>query len=352
MKILYVGESWYGSNARSLGDALARQPDTQFESVGVDLLVPRHNGPALRGANRLLRPFQIRELEDQIERACLDFEPDVIVVVKGWHFGPKYIRRLRETYAPVVNIFPDASPHAHGDRLKAAMGEYNLVICRHRQHPAVWKSLYGYDNVARHVTHGYCPKLHYRAAPSVDQPFDVVMVATGRSEYAELLRGVARRLSKQSLTVAVAGNGWDKWGFSSEAAISFVGVKPGAAYTEWLRKGKIVIAPVQTVVTVNGVSQTGDEITARTFQCAASNSFFIHRRSEEISLYYDEDSEVPLYNDAEELADKVGHYLGHHEERREMAAAAHARAVPAYSFDARAREITDHIRAELFAVPD
>jgi spore maturation protein CgeB len=343
MRVLFIGESWYGSSARSLGEALSRQPGIQLEAIGADLIVPIYSSRLLRAAARLLSRFTLQELKRQVILACENVEPDVIVVVKGWHFDAEFVRSLKR-YAPVVNVFTDASPHAHGARLKQAVGEYDLVIARNRQHPPLWSSVYGYSNPCVHVTHAYCEQIHRRDEPSQDQPYDVVMVATGREEYAALLRGVVERFKGRNLKMAVAGNGWAGRGLDNAPGLEFVGVKPGASYADWLRKGKVVIAPVQTILHAGGVQQPGDEVTGRTFQCASAYTFFIHRRTDEIGEFYDEATEAPFYDGAEDLAEKIDYFLVHPEERLAMATAAHARAVPAYSYDARAAEIVQHLR--------
>jgi spore maturation protein CgeB len=67
-----------------------------------------------------------------------------------------------------------------------------------------------------------------------------------------------------------------------------------------------------------------------------------------VQTLYDEATEVPMFDDGCELAHKVLRYLDRPDERRAMASAAQHRAVPAYSIDARATEVTAHLRS-LFA---
>ncbi|HKT54691.1 MAG TPA: glycosyltransferase, partial [Caulobacteraceae bacterium] len=83
----------------------------------------------------------------------------------------------------------------------------------------------------------------------------------------------------------------------------------------------------------------GEVDTARTYELAAAFCFFIHRRTPLLSTLYDEGREVPMFDDAAELAAKINHYLRHEDQRAAMAAATHRRAVPAHSFDARADEM-------------
>jgi spore maturation protein CgeB len=343
MKILFVGESWYGSSARAQREALERLPGVELDDVGTDLFLPPFRRRPLRLVNRLIFPWARKELLERVLKSCKAFRPDVIVMFKGWEFDAEFIRKLRTDCAPVVNSFPDPSPQIYGERLKRAMAEYDLVISRKIFHPGMWKSVYGYDNPCVHISYGYMPKLHLRDTPPADPDYDLVMVATWRNEYEMLVRDVMAKLKRPGVRFAVGGNQWQGKGVEQIPGVTLIGAQSGAAYTEWLRRGKIVIAPVWTEVRADGAAQAGDQMTERTMECAAAHTFFIHRRTDEARQLYDEATEVPMYDDAAELARKIEYYLANDDARRSMAAAAHARAVPAYSIDSRAAETVRHL---------
>jgi len=97
------------------------------------------------------------------------------------------------------------------------------------------------------------------------------------------------------------------------------------------------------------VRQPGDEDTTRTYELAAAHCFYVHRRTEYVRTMFDEFSEVPLWDDATELAMLVRRFLPLDRERHAMAAAAHARAVPRYSSSNRVIELIRHLREALSA---
>ena len=79
MKILFVGESWLGSCARSMKEALVRQPDVILDEVNEDFFFPKYRGKLLRAVNRLLDSRYRRELQDQVLRRIDVFQPDVVL---------------------------------------------------------------------------------------------------------------------------------------------------------------------------------------------------------------------------------------------------------------------------------
>lgn len=341
MKVLLVGESWLGSDARGMKRAVAAVPGVISAEASTNPWLRNAQAPLLRLLSRFVAPIRTARIKHNILRACRTFHPDVILVIKGGPLDATFIRRLGQRFAPVVNFFPDASPHGQGPRVRAALNEYDLVISAKARHPALWREHFGYSNRCVHVPHGYAPDLHLRPRPPGDDEirYDVVMVAGGRPEYAELIQGVIQRLAPKGVTFGVGGGGWKGRGLQSLPGVELLGPLPGRAYVDGLRKGRIVIAPVQTVLHIDGRAEPGDEVTARTFQCAAANVFFLHRRTPEAQALYDEATEVPMFDDAAELADRIEYFLAHPEPRRSMAAAAHRRAVPAYSIERRAQEI-------------
>src|SRR5690606_23573952 len=116
-------------------------------------------------ANRMLVSFLRRDLKEEILMRCQSFAPDVVVIYKGAMVSLSALRRVRSLGIPLVNIFPDCSPHAFGEPLKEAMGLYDLVISTKPFHPPHWRSTYGYQNCCVCVPHGYDPKVHLWKTP-------------------------------------------------------------------------------------------------------------------------------------------------------------------------------------------
>jgi len=342
IRVLFVGHLWNGSSARSLREALSILNGVEMDDVGEDLYLPRYRSKPLRILNRAIKPLQRKELEHAVLTRLDVFRPDVLIVYKGNGIGHSLVDKARQKGVLTVNVFPDCSPHAFGNRLKSAMGAYDLVISTKPFHPEGWAAIYGYENLCVCVPHGYDPAVHLWNEPPGEQPFDVVLAASWRPEYEELMHTFGTATADARLRVGVAGAGWNRHKFP--AVWEFVGPLTGRSYGQWLRSGKIAIAPVHTNVIIDNVRQPGDQDTTRTYELAAAWTFFLHKRTPFVQTLYDEKTEVPMWDDAKELASKVLAYLPKEDVRRQMAATAHARAVPSYSIPARAEEVLHYIR--------
>lgn len=342
MQIVFVGESWKGSSARSLREALAAR-GVEICEIDESHFLPKHRSIPLRAANRLCGPLRRTALERAIRRAVAAFRPDAVVIYKGAGIRPRFVSELQALGYPIITIFPDYSPHVYGERLHESVGRADLVISTKPFHPPLWRAVYGYRNSCVCVPHGYDPGIHLWLDPAFRPQHDVALCATWRLEYHQLMCAFADATKDADITVTVAGNGWvehrsdlpRKWQVSSS--------KVGRAYTEFLRSAKIAIAPVTRSVVVHGINQPGDEDSTRTYELAAAHCFFLHQRTEYVKTVFDEHNEVPLWSDAKELASLVLRWLPDESGRRALAAAAHARAVPAYSIPQRAAEIMKHL---------
>lgn len=351
MRILFIGETWQGSSARSMREALTLQPQVMLSDVGSDHFLPNYRNLPLRIANRLLHGFQLKELEHAILNAIKGFPADAIIVHKGNGIGPALLEEIRRSGIPVINLFPDYSPHTYGDQVQDAMGRYDLVISTKPFHPPRWQSVYGYTNPCVFVPHGYDPAVHYWPDSSTGQAYDVALCSTWRPEYHRLMRSFADALGDDRVSVAIAGSGWQAHRDQLPRHWHYVGPRSGRAYGEFLRSAKIAIAPVNREVVIRGVKQPGDEDTTRTYELAAAHCFFLHQRTDYVAAVYDEQHEVPFWGDATELAKLVQRWLPDVEGRQRMAARAHARAVPAYSIPQRAASVLQHIE-QLLKVRD
>lgn len=86
-----------------------------------------------------------------------------------------------------------------------------------------------------------------------------------------------------------------------------------------------------------------DLTSARTFEIPACKGFMLHIDNEEVRGLFTPGEEIDVFNDVDELCAKIESYLAHDEEREAMIEPAYRRCVPAYSYDERARVISEWI---------
>lgn len=350
MRILFIGESWLGSCARSLAEALERRDDLRMFRVDEEAWFPRSGARWRRALSRLTTPARIAKFEAHVMARVRELRPSVLMAYKGTHVRASFLTQVRTLDVLTVNVYPDCSPHAHGAAHRQSVGAYDLVISTKILHPSLWRSVYRYENRCVHVPQGYDPNLHLVSQPASLHTYDVVMIATYRPEYGGLMKHLARELGDSQLRIAVGGPGWERAKTGLPGHWVFPGQVTGRDYVALLRRGRICIAPVSRDVNVAGVRQPGDVDSTRTYELAAAHCFFIHRRTDYAARLY-EGGEVALFDNAAELAELIRHYLARPEERARMAAAAHARAVPAYSLDTRAAQIRDVLSDEVDGRP-
>ena len=316
----------------------------EFDDIGEDLYQPKGRSLVVRGSNRLLKHWYQRELAREIKTRLILSKPDVLIVYKGNLITAETVNEVKKLGILTVNVFPDYSPHAYGAQLKKAMGEYDLVISTKPFHPNNWLKTYGYQNQCVFVPHGYDASVHLWSDPPEKQNIDLIMAASWRPQYEKLLLELVDNLGNLNFSVSIAGSGWDKVSSNLPKHWKFPGPLYGRAYGEFIRSGKIAIAPVHSEVRVGSVQQPGDEDTTRTYELASAGCFFLHKRTPYVSTIYDELNEVPLWSDGAELARLIEYYLPLESRRREMALASHHKAVPTYSVEARSLDVLNHIQ--------
>jgi hypothetical protein len=143
LRVLFVGESWLGSCARTLREALARRPDVVVDELAEESFYPNMPQRWLRAAARLLRPMHRRAVHAKVLGRVKAFRPDVFVTYKGATLDRELIEQVRARGVLTANVYPDASPHAHGEAHREAVGAYDVVISTKIYQPRVWKSVYG-----------------------------------------------------------------------------------------------------------------------------------------------------------------------------------------------------------------
>ena len=343
-RILFVGDSWLGSSARGLRNALARAPGVLLEEVATDTIRPMHRSAPLRAVNRLLEPLYVRELSQRCLDAAERFRPQSVIVYKGAGLTAETIRALGRWDAETVCVFPDHSPHAFGPRIREAVGAFDLVVSTKSFHPAQWKTTYGYDNRCVYVPHGYDADLHERATLPEVAAYDVGLVATWRPEYEMLVKSLAAIPEMSRLRFRLLGRYWGELAKSLPDHWATGPSTTGIEYVEEVRAHAINIAPVQQQVLVEGRSHPGDVDTTRTYEYAAAFTTFIHVETPILREIYTAE-ELPSYRNADDLASTIVKLHGDDGLRAHYARAAHQRAVPAYSLNARAQTLLAMLRS-------
>ncbi len=343
MRILFVGESWRGSCARSIKEALIDQNKIYIDEVSEESCYKFTQNLFLKLIHRLFKPLYRREFNRSILHKIRSTKPDIFMVYKGYTVASHLIQEIKKLGVKTVNIYPDCSPSGHGVTHQKAVGQYDLVISTKIFHPALWHNLYSYKNRCVFVPQGYDPALHYfNDIPSFFK-VDIVLIATFRVQYGDLMIEFAKKINDREISVTIGGYGWDAIRKELPQHWHLTGAVSGHEYVSLLRSAKICIAPLHEH---QSEKRLGDVDTTRTYELAAANCFFIHRRTEFVEQLY-QGVGLPLFDSAAELADITKYYLTRDDERKKITELAHHKAVPAYSTHARAAEIVSILKQEL-----
>jgi hypothetical protein len=337
MRVLFLGENWYGSCARACAQAL-RRLGIWVQDVDQQTFFPGLTRFSSRVIRRLWHGGLEREYNEAILRESAVFRPGMVLAFKGAYIWPDTLRQLRIRGALLYNYYPDTSAFAHGVLLPQSLPEYDCVFYTKR----FWeREVCGRIplRASRYLPHAYDPEVHCPwPLTSIDQHqlgADVVLIATHTARKEQVMSDLVRL--RPQLDLRVWGNGWRERCRAHNVRHCLQGVAAhGSAYVRVLRAARICLAVMSGVVPG---SSRGDETTTRTFEIPACGAFMLHERNEEVLSFYREGVEVECFDSAEEMAEKIDYYLSHPSKREAIARAGHSRCVPAYSYDERVKEI-------------
>lgn len=337
LRILFLGENWYGSCARACCYAL-RRLGCDVTDLDIQTIIPQWRQRSNRAILRLLHSRVVREYNQLILDTASQVRPDILLAFKGSFVESPTLTALRESGVTLYNYYPDTSPTAHDRYLAQSIRAYDCIFYTKK----FWartlpEGLDGSRLVL--VPHGYDADVH-RPLPLNDLDnfrygHDVTVVATHTLYKEQLLSELVRRLPQ--LALYIYGNGWRERARSPEVKPFIHGFAVcGSEYAKAIRAARICLGIMSGKV--QGVTQ-GDETTTRTFEIPACGGFMLHERTPDLLELYEEGKEVACFGSAEELAEQIQYYLAHPAEREAIARSGHARCVPAYSYDNRVREI-------------
>jgi spore maturation protein CgeB len=101
---------------------------------------------------------------------------------------------------------------------------------------------------------------------------------------------------------------------------------------------------------VDGVNPAGDYLNPRTFELAGARAFQLVDARSDLAACFQPGAEIETFADLEECRRKIRHYLGHPDERREIAARAQRRALAEHTYRHRMQEALDVLRSGAVAL--
>ena len=124
--------------------------------------------------------------------------------------------------------------------------------------------------------------------------------------------------------------------------------RPDERFTpEWFAKivsGSAINLNLHSSATQAGVDPACDTINPRVFEIAACGGFQLCDPCRGLDMFFDFESELPVYRDLGELREKITHYLAHPDERRAIAQGARDRALRDHTYDQRAQQMLAFIQ--------
>jgi spore maturation protein CgeB len=333
--MVLAGEFWNGSAELGLADGFSKLGWAVQKVDSARYYPDLGAGLGSRVIRRIIAPLAEQEFRFAIFEACRALEPDVFLSVKGTHITVELLHSIKKIGATAAVFYPDFHFDHRGISLEV-FALYDRIITTKTFQVPYLRERFGASKVS-YVPHGYLSTVHwpvYRELGESQYTVDLQHAGACSPYKLKWLLRVREHLPETSLRIF--GARWVKTAKGSPLAQSVSDCSLYAhAYSAALQTARINIA----VHFGPHASGWHDYVSTRTFEIPACRGFMLHVDNEEVREFFTPGKEIDVFSTPQELADKIRFYLARPDLRAAMIDKAHARCVPAYSYDARARSI-------------
>ena len=329
MKVLFVGNDWIGSNARSMADG--------FRAAGHDVVVvdstpvtlPARLSPAWVWSKVAARraPWDVDAVHRRIDRAAAVLRPDLLFAFNAADLDqPRLLStpaRLRVHYSPddvsnAVNTSPAYLEHEHAWDMIVTTKRHNVPELLARGARAVEFVLSAYD-----------PAWHRPVARRDPREYLVGFIGTCRPDRRASTTALARRYGEDML---VRGPGWWRVPELHRTGATVGGPVYGEHFSA------VVAQVAANLVLLN--SDNRDTHTCRSFEVPAAGGLVVGERTAEHAELLEDGTECFLFSSPTELHEVLRRCAEHPGEAREVAVRGHRRITGGgHAYVDRAREI-------------
>jgi spore maturation protein CgeB len=278
---------------------------------------------------RILRKLSedglVEFMDKRLMRLVEHTRPDVLLTIYGFNHSPAALDRLRAMGVPTACWWLNDPFQFDRSALKA--GHYDFYFTNCRGVIPEYESR-GLTNI-HYLPVGIFPDVH-RRLDGVPKSIDVCFAG----DWSPLREDILGRVAVE-FDVSIFGPWKKKLG-------------KGSRLTGRLSGGKF-FSPEQMARLFNGSKVVLNVHTwfgkypygtnPRVFEACGCGAFQISDRKQEITELYAEDEDIVLYDDADELCDKLGHYLRHDSERRRIADNAYVKTHARHTYAHRLEEM-------------
>lgn len=331
MRILYVGDDWIGSNARSLADGFRQAGHEVLVVDSTPVTLPARLSPPwlYAKATRRRAPWTTERLHAEIDGAAAAFRPDLLFAFKSVHLDQR--RLLATPAARRVHYSPDdvANPANITSDYLAHEADWDLVVTTKRHNVPELRER-GARAVA-FVRSAYDPAWHHRAARRGGREFLAGFVGVCRPDRRADLVALARKYGDRML---IRGPGWRRVPELRTTGAVVAGPVYGQHYSA------VIAAVTANLVLLN--SDNRDTHTCRTFEVPAAGGLFVGERTDEHAELLRDTAECFLFGEPAELPEILDWCAANPEKAAAVAEAGHRRIVEGgHRYVDRAREILD-----------
>lgn len=262
---------------------------------------------------------------------AIDMVPDAVIVVSGLAYHPRAFDMLYRLDVPLFLMLTEC-PYIDQEQINLVKASHAVGVFANdlMSIKSIWEAT---GVTTCYLPHSYDPGKHYYRDVEEEYQSDVFFFGTMWPERQEMFRPLIDHPNGWRVDVDGTrfGNGKMESKANEELALRYCGTK-------------IAINHHRTVIRVKDddlqhipAYGAAYSIGPRAYEIAACGAFQLcdDTRPELRDVFGDS---VATYTDKADLMDKIGYYLAHDQERREMASAAHEK-VKSCSFRRRADEI-------------
>ncbi|GAB3135086.1 glycosyltransferase [Tsukamurella serpentis] len=328
--VLFAGDQWYGSNARSLADGFRRAGHRVTVVDTTEVTLPRRGTRAWWYAKSTgaREPGTVEAVHRRIDAAAAAARPDLLLCFTTVHLDQQ--RLLEVPAARHVHYCADdvSNPVNTTTAYLAAESGWDAIVTT-KAHNVAELERRGARPVF--VLSAYDPSWHRPVRPRRPRRYAAGFVGNARPDRTELVTGLARRLGRDFY---LAGPGWRRLPAAWRSGAAVHGARYGLALSA------SIAAIDANLVLLN--SDNRDTHTCRTFEVPAAGGLFVGPRTAEHRALLDDGTQALLYDDPREIDEIVARVVAEPRWAASIAAAGHAAITGGrHTYTDRAREIID-----------